>query len=176
MRNFCGILFASLFVISGCQSTQSGGLNIGSGYGSWYGNSGRHRPSVHRGVDLLANVGIPIIASADGVVIFSGESAAGRKGIRIDLEHEVDGVIEAFTIHGHLDKSILAVGDKVKRGQVIGHIGLTGATTDAHPHVHYEVLTYDYIHVDPEILVSGCYDPQANYPTDKLVLTWPLKC
>jgi murein DD-endopeptidase MepM/ murein hydrolase activator NlpD len=157
--------------MSGCVSSE-GGLKIYSGYGSMTTPAGGPRPSWHRGVDLAGEVGQPIIASADGTVVLSG--ALGDYGIRIDLKHHVVGEPSAYTVHGHLQRPILEYGDKVKRGQVIGHIGTTGLTSFRYSHVHYEVKIGGPI--DPTKKVVGCFDPMTKYPDDKLILTWPLRC
>ena len=72
------------------------------------------------------------MATADGAVVFLGER--GELGNLVILRH-----YERFlTYYGHLSAfaSNLAVGSKVKKGQLIGFVGMTGLATG--PHVHYE--------------------------------------
>ena len=97
---------------------------------------------MHKGVDFAATEGDPVIAIYDGRVTFSGPKSG--YGYLIELAHE-DGVL---TRYGHLSGAVkgLAVGQKVARGEHIGHIGSTGTSTA--PHLHYEILV-DGQHVSP---------------------------
>jgi len=85
----------------------------------------------HKGLDIAAAKGTPIIASADGIVSFAGKKGALGKVIVIDHGH---GMV---TRYGHIHKSLKKRGDKVKRGETIALVGRTGRTTGSH--VHYEV-------------------------------------
>lgn len=85
----------------------------------------------HKGLDLAAKKGTPIIATADGVVTFSGVKALMGKLIVIDHGH---GMV---TRYAHLNKALKKRGNAVKRGDTIGLVGNTGRSTG--PHLHYEV-------------------------------------
>jgi len=87
--------------------------------------------SKHRGVDISATYGERVIAPADGVVTFADFYAGYGRMIEIDHGH---GFI---TRYGHLSSFAVAEGETVRRGQVIGHVGLSGRSTG--PHLHYEV-------------------------------------
>ena len=89
------------------------------------------RREFHKGLDIATREGMPIIATADGVVSFSGTKGLLGKVVAIDHGH---GMI---TQYGHLEKITTKRGQAVKRGDVIAHVGLTGRTTG--PHVHYEI-------------------------------------
>lgn len=85
----------------------------------------------HRGVDISAGYGRPIVAPADGVVTYADfQSGYGRLVV---IEHG-HGII---TRYGHLSAFAVADGQHVERGEVIGYIGLSGRSTG--PHLHYEV-------------------------------------
>jgi len=86
----------------------------------------------HPGLDIAADKGTPIRATADGVV----ESAAyqGNYGNAILISHGF-GIATRF---GHLSKFAVVPGQKVKRGDLIGYVGSTGRATSAH--LHYEIL------------------------------------
>lgn len=85
----------------------------------------------HQGVDIANEEGTSIKAPADGVVIYNGWlSSYGRL---IVLDHGY-GYSTRF---GHLDRSLVNVGQRVKRGQVMGFLGNTGRSTA--PHLHYEI-------------------------------------
>jgi murein DD-endopeptidase MepM/ murein hydrolase activator NlpD len=85
----------------------------------------------HSGVDIAAEPGKPVKATADGIVSFSGWS--GGSGNLVALEHGFG----YSTYYAHNKMLVVKVGQKVKRGDIIGYIGSTGNSTG--PHVHYEV-------------------------------------
>ena len=84
----------------------------------------------HTGVDIAAPYGTTLRASADGVVTATGWVAVG--GIRVCVAHS--GGLQ--TCYYHMSSTYVAPGDRVKAGDPIGAIGLTGVTTG--PHVHWE--------------------------------------
>ncbi len=95
----------------------------------------------HHGLDIAARIGTPVMAPADGTVIFSGKK--GTLGNSIIIDHG-NGII---TRYGHLSKRLVKRGQTVKRGDLIGKVGNTGLSTG--PHLHYEVRKHG-VPVDPE--------------------------
>ncbi len=95
----------------------------------------------HTGIDLAASYGTPIMAADSGQVIWVGWDWTGL-GWAVKINH---GYYIA-TIYGHLDHFIVKVGQSVKKGQVIGYEGSSGASTG--PHLHFMVL-FNNIWVDP---------------------------
>jgi len=89
----------------------------------------------HTGVDISTNYGQPVIAPADGVVVFAAE--AGGYGQLLVLEHG-HGL---STRYGHLAGFAAVLGQSVRRGDVIGYVGRSGRATG--PHLHYEVRIQD---------------------------------
>lgn len=85
----------------------------------------------HKGVDIDAVEGTPIRAAASGVITRVGWN--GGYGLMVEIFHR-EGV---STIYAHLSKILVSVGQEVKKGEIIGNIGMTGVATD--PHLHYEV-------------------------------------
>ena len=85
----------------------------------------------HRGVDISTNYGTPIIAPADGEVIYAAPYAGYGKLIELDHGH---GFI---TRYGHMSAFAVNNGQSVHRGDIIGYVGLSGRSTG--PHLHYEV-------------------------------------
>jgi murein DD-endopeptidase MepM/ murein hydrolase activator NlpD len=85
----------------------------------------------HAGIDISAGFGEPIHATADGVVEFADKTSGYGREVIIDHGHGVK------TVYGHMSGFAITVGDEVRRGQVIGYIGMSGRSTG--PHVHYEV-------------------------------------
>ena len=89
----------------------------------------------HTGVDISTAYGQAVIAPADGVVVFAAEN--GGYGQLLILEHG-HGIT---TRYGHLAGFATAVGQSVRRGDVIGYVGRSGRSTG--PHLHYEVRIQD---------------------------------
>jgi murein DD-endopeptidase MepM/ murein hydrolase activator NlpD len=85
----------------------------------------------HRGIDLRAGWGAPIVAAADGRVAAAGYS--GGYGNQVRLVH-AGGIA---TSYAHMSRIAAAPGQMVRQGQVIGYVGSTGLSSG--PHLHYEV-------------------------------------
>jgi murein DD-endopeptidase MepM/ murein hydrolase activator NlpD len=85
----------------------------------------------HTGVDISTAYGQAVVAPADGVVTFAADS--GGYGRLVILEHG-QGI---STRYGHLASFAVAIGQSVRRGDVIGFVGRSGRATG--PHLHYEV-------------------------------------
>lgn len=107
----------------------------------------------HRGTDYAAPVGTPVLATAEGVVQFAGDR--GEYGNLVILGHF--GRYETY--YGHLRGFARGVteGAAVRRGQVIGYVGMTGLTTG--PHVHFEFrvrdVNGDWVSVPEPATVEG---------------------
>lgn len=86
----------------------------------------------HKGVDLAATWGAPIVAAADGRVVSAGWH--GGYGRAVEIAH-ASGL---ETLYGHMSRIAAAPGEMVRQGQVIGYVGSSGLSTG--PHVHFEVL------------------------------------
>jgi murein DD-endopeptidase MepM/ murein hydrolase activator NlpD len=86
----------------------------------------------HAGADFAGKPGSDVVAVASGVVTFAGEKHGF--GRMIEINHGAGYI----TRYGHHDELLVAAGDVVKKGQVIGRMGSTGRSTG--PHVHFEVL------------------------------------
>ena len=86
----------------------------------------------HRGVDLGARKGTPVLATADGRVVKVRHSSSGF-GNQVTLEHGN----EYRTSYAHCDRILVSKGQKVARGDVIATVGSSGHSTA--PHLHYEV-------------------------------------
>ncbi len=89
-------------------------------------------PAYHSGIDISAEKGRPVYATADGVVQSAGYT--GDYGNLIVLKH----AFGLSTRYGHLSAYHVKPGDAVKRGDLIGYIGSTGRSTGSH--LHYEIL------------------------------------
>jgi murein DD-endopeptidase MepM/ murein hydrolase activator NlpD len=102
---------------------------ITSGFG-WRRVS-RRRGRLHKGLDIAAPRGSPIVASADGKVAFVGRK--GGYGNTVILDH--GGSLS--TLYAHNSSTRVKEGDWVTRGQEISEVGTSGRSTG--PHLHYEV-------------------------------------
>lgn len=90
----------------------------------------KRRP--HLGIDLAAPRGTPILASQSGTVIYAGREFRGYG--KMVLVESGDGWA---TLYAHFDKILVAEGQKVRQGEVIGAMGRTGRATGVH--LHFEI-------------------------------------
>jgi murein DD-endopeptidase MepM/ murein hydrolase activator NlpD len=95
----------------------------------------------HKGIDIAARTGVPILAAAAGRVVFSGNKGNGY-GNMVEIDHGYGYV----TRYAHASRLAVRAGQQVKRGEVIANVGATGLTSG--PHLHYEV-ELDGRQVDP---------------------------
>ncbi len=99
---------------------------------NWRSDPFTGRQTFHYGLDIAAAQGNPIVATADGIVIAISSDRMFGNCVRIS--HGL-GVI---TIYGHMSKfRVTHIGQKIKRGEIIGEVGSTGKAVG--PHVHYEI-------------------------------------
>ncbi|MGI0491995.1 peptidoglycan DD-metalloendopeptidase family protein [Alkalinema pantanalense CENA528] len=96
-----------------------------SGYGWRWGR-------MHKGIDVAAPVGTPVVASANGVVSFSGWNDGGY-GYLVEVTHP-DG---SMTRYAHNNRILVRSGQQVSQGQQIAEMGSTGFSTG--PHTHFEI-------------------------------------
>ncbi len=85
----------------------------------------------HSGVDISVSPGTPIRSTADGVVSYSGWTP--YSGYLVVIEHGCG----FSTAYAHNKSNPVSIGQKVKRGDIIGYVGSSGRSTG--PHVHYEI-------------------------------------
>ncbi|MCF8067473.1 MAG: peptidoglycan DD-metalloendopeptidase family protein [Desulfobacterales bacterium] len=95
----------------------------------------------HRGLDIAAHKGTPVISVADGVVTFAGNKGLLGKVVKVDHGYGFT------TVYAHLDKTLVNAGDAVKRGDTVGKVGNTGRSTGSH--LHYSV-NLNGVSVNPE--------------------------
>lgn len=106
----------------------------------------------HLGIDYAADAGTPIEATADGTVIRAGRW--GGYGIMVGLRH----VRDIETRYAHMSRLApgMRPGVRVRQGQVIGFVGMTGLASG--PHVHYEFLKNGR-HLNPRSVDLGDGEP-----------------
>ena len=88
-------------------------------------------PKMHNGLDFTAPQGTPIYATGDGTIATSGEGSGTGNHVIINHGYGYE------TVYMHMVRIKAREGQHVKRGEVIGWVGSTGASTG--PHCHYEV-------------------------------------
>ncbi len=174
----------------------SGIPRIASDYGSLRGVSGGMRTEYHRGIDIIDNYDADVLAAADGRAHASYESEGGHY---VKVWHPLkyiskiyfpDGSVGEFpmnvsTIYYHLSEAVID-SQLVNRGQVIGKMGRSGTKASNIVHLHFQMVSaggsYMTAHANPHFLwekgpgIISCFDPSETYPTDKLVLTYPVRC
>lgn len=96
-----------------------------SGYGWRWGR-------MHKGIDIAAPVGTPVVAAAPGVVVTAGWNSGGY-GNLVEIRHP-DG---SLTLYAHNNRIVVREGQQVEQGQHIADMGSTGYSTG--PHSHFEV-------------------------------------
>jgi murein DD-endopeptidase MepM/ murein hydrolase activator NlpD len=98
--------------------------------------------SPHFGVDMAAPTGTPIHAPADGTVTISDDYYLDGGFTLIDHGHGVS------TCYLHQSKRLVKVGERIKRGRLIGRIGQTGRATG--PHLHWAMNWFE-VKLDPSL-------------------------
>jgi peptidase M23-like protein len=96
---------------------------------------------LHAGIDLANSIGTPILAVSDGVVIDAGPTAG--YGMWVKVRH-ADGTV---TLYGHVNTTLVSVGERVMAGDQIATMGNRGNSTG--PHLHFEVLLGGTERIDP---------------------------
>ncbi|WP_297824730.1 M23 family metallopeptidase [uncultured Desulfovibrio sp.] len=112
----------SIWPVVGFLSSSFGGRSSPFGGGS---------AQFHKGLDISNRMGTPIVAPAQGTVTMAARD--GAYGNSVEINHG-GGIV---TKYGHMQRWVVQPGQWVKRGEIIGYIGMTGRTTG--PHLHYEV-------------------------------------
>ena len=117
---------------------------VSQGYGRTAFARRSHFYRFHNGIDIKSDLGTQIVAAEDGEVIAIGDTdrycRRGAYGKHIVIRHNSN----LATLYAHLSLIRVAVGDRVKRGALVGYMGTSGLSTG--PHLHFTV--YDSRTVD----------------------------
>ena len=98
----------------------------------------------HFGVDIAAPAGTPVVATADGTVTLAHDMLLSGKTLIVDHGYGLNSV------YYHLSEIVVAAGDRISKGQMIGRVGATGRATG--PHLHWGMNLFE-IRLDPALLV-----------------------
>lgn len=113
----------------------TGAFNFGD---LWY-EAGQ---GLHFGLDFSAPCGTPLVAVADGFVVFVDNFGFGSRPHNVILRHPDIGLT---TLYGHLQmRSSLVEGQPIAQGDLIGVSGDPDETCESRPHLHFEVRSIDY--------------------------------
>ncbi len=115
------------------------GAPLTQGYGATSFAQKAYKTGFHNGADYGAPIGTPVVAARDGKVIGVGNNGKYQYGKYIAIEHD----IKLTTLYAHLSKQLVAPGETVTAGQLIGYSGNTGYSFG--PHVHLTVYWSDSV-------------------------------
>lgn len=93
------------------------------------------KSGVHKGIDIFAKEGTPVIAACSGLVVFAESNKDGGNVISI--------LGPKWHVHyyAHLKTSKVTMGKLVKLGAVLGTVGTTGNAVGKAPHLHYAIIS-----------------------------------
>lgn len=124
-----------------------------------YGSTGQGAYLLHHGADIGNPVGTPLLAPADGTVVFAGSDSRVAIGpitkfygnaVIIELDRHWNGQ-SVFVLLGHMNNVTVQVGQHVARGQYVGEVGSTGIALGPHVHIEVRIGRNDYNHTrNPE--------------------------
>jgi murein DD-endopeptidase MepM/ murein hydrolase activator NlpD len=180
-KPICCLLFG-IFLIWSCD-THKPSSDVPFYIYKHYGAPVYYGEGCHPGIDFEVSQGTPIIAATDGEVIFVGDSdpEANYSGgilVRVQNTSHFD-LIYAYLVQVYVEK-----GQRLKRGQLIG---LSGASSDGVPHLHFGICKvggssqkYSQTYDPQKFWLDGkpkCFDPGADYSKySRIGITIPIAC
>lgn len=153
-------------------------IKLGQPFGSNPG-LGPNPSGGHNGDDWLTQVGVPVRAAGDGVVVFAGQfddTYADNFGWNLNyggnmVVLNMDGATAPYFEYGHLSKILVANNQRVKRGQIIALSGNsdggTGVSTGPHCHVgclpwNFNLNSNTYGRVNPRLYMTDYWEDEAG--------------
>lgn len=106
----------------------------------------------HEGIDVPAPIGTPVVAGADGVVMRVDSNSLGGRFVTLAVPK-----LGIALYYAHLDRQSVRLGQRVKRGQVLGTVGVTGNADTLVPHLHFGIYN-----------ALGAVDPYPFLDTKRL--------
>jgi murein DD-endopeptidase MepM/ murein hydrolase activator NlpD len=115
----------------------------------------KDQTKLHQGIDVAVKRGTPIVAMADGRVMFA------------DFDEGLGNFVALHTakltiINGHMESVAVHAGDMVHKGDLIGFVGSTGKSTG--PHVHLQLCPGGHMN-GGHLVCGGATNPYENWPT-----------
>ena len=98
----------------------------------------------HEGVDIFAARGTPVVAAADGLITRTGTSPLGGNVVWL-----ADAAHGQHLYYAHLDKQLVAPGQRVRVGDTLGLVGNTGNARTTSPHLHFGIYRAGRGAIDP---------------------------
>jgi len=89
---------------------------------------------LHQGCDVMAPMGTPLVACVNGTITIVAEGGNAGKYIRLTMEGS-----STFFYYMHMQDITVSQGQKVRAGDLVGHVGDTGNARGGAPHLHFEV-------------------------------------
>ncbi len=128
-----------------------------------FGTTQEGKREIHHGVEFNNPRGTPVLAAADGIVVFAGNDKNevfgadhGFYGNLVIIEHHFTKLDETiYTLYGHLDEVLVQTGSQVRTGDEIGKVGATGYAIGSHLHFEVRQGGMDYKNcVNPELWLN----------------------
>ncbi len=137
------------------------GINSKS-VGSFFGDSRDGGKRNHKGIDIFAPKGTPVLAATDGTVGQTTQSGLGGKVVWLNnLENR-------FRLYyAHLDSQAVRPGQRVYVGDTLGFVGNTGNARTTPPHLHFSVYKMGKGAVDPYPFVHALLDEEPILAADQ---------
>jgi len=136
-----------------------------------YGTTQNGERIPHDGVEFYNLFGSPVLAAADGVVLYAGDDKTrlwGRfsnfYGNLIIVQHELPSFPEpVYTLYAHLSNILVKTGDSVLAGQEIGAVGASGGAMGSHLHFEVRLKNPDLQNTqNPELFLDLRRDPNQK--------------
>lgn len=154
-----------------------------------YGSDGDGRYLLHNGIDIAGELGLPVLAVADGTVVVSQADEAELYGWRCDwyghlVVIELDQTWQGqpiYVLYGHVLGLSVEVGQRVQQGEQVAEVGIGGAATVPHLHLEVRVGSNEFgstrnpmLWIDPGttrgVVAGRLIDPQGH-PWQGVVVT-----
>lgn len=134
-----------------------------SNIGSFWGDARDGGKRKHKGIDIFAKKGTPIVAITDGIIVSSGNTPRGGKHLWLQSVHHP---WKAY--YAHLDQQKARAGQIVKKGDIIGTVGNTGNAKYTPSHLHFGIYKWWSGAVDPLPIVKNSTKVALPQPTPKV--------
>lgn len=112
---------------------------------------------IHKGIDIFAKKGTPVIAATDGRIGFTGNRGLGGKQVWLR-----SGMFGNSLYYAHLDSIVIVSGKRVNAGDTLGFVGNTGNARSTKPHLHFGIYRGYRGAVDPYPFVKINKFPKAK--------------